>query len=206
MKRLTIITTISALLLLGWGIQAQDIRSNTEGISLSGTANYCHWSSSFFDQLDELEPNGLGAGLRVGYGFNQRFEVFLSYEGFSFRHNLPEEWDVYRMNSLGAGLRMNLGGTLQRLRPFVEVGYSSHNLLINPVFLNGNSFEFRMKGPAIMASGGLRYFLSENLALNASVGGSYGKISSFLGNGSGFEDRPDIRTVRANVGVSFFIH
>ena len=86
------------------------------------------------------------------------------------------------------------------------MGYLSHNLLIDPVFLNGDAYEFKMKGPAFMASVGLNVFLSENLALNASLGGSVGKFSSFLGNGVGFEDRPDIRTVRTTVGLSYFFH
>lgn len=203
MKRIALSLTIS---LISLSTFAQDIRSNTEGFNLSASANYCHWSSSYFNQLDETEPNGLGGGLRVGYGFNQRFEAFVKYDAHTFRLNNPDDWDVYRMNSLSAGLRVNLGGTLQPLRPFVEVGYSGQNLLIDPVFLNGNTYEFKMKGPAFMASAGLNFFLTQNLTLNASVGGSIGKISSFLGNGVGFEDRPDIRTLQASVGLSYFIH
>ncbi len=187
-------------------LHAQDVRSNTEGFNVGASGNYSYWSSSYFNQLDEAEPNGLGGGVRVGYGFNQRLEVFASFDGYSFRFNTPEEWDVYRLNSIGAGLRLNLGGTLQAFRPFVELGVCSQDFLIDPVFLNGDAYEFKMRGPAVMGSAGLNFFIIENLAINASIGGSYGKISSFLGNGVGFEDRPDMRTLRATVGLSFFFH
>ncbi len=198
-----------SLILLGSGAYAQDIRSNTEGFSISGNLSYLHWSSTDLNQLDEQEPNGVGAGLRVGYGFNQRFEIFLGLDGHSFALNTPNEWTSYNMGSFSGGLRVNLAGTLQRLRPFVEVGYVSQGFTIDPIVLNNGDptlYELRMKGSGLMASAGINLFLTRNLTLNAALGASLGKMKSFLLNDVGLTDRPDVRTVRASVGVSYFIH
>ncbi len=185
-------------------LRAQDIQSNTEGLNLNLYGSYVRWSSSFFDQLDEADPNGLGGGVRVGYGFNQRFEAFAQYEMQSLK--IKSEWDVNRMATIVAGVRANFGGTLQAARPFVEIGYASANLKIDPVSLNGRFYEFQLKGPAVWLGAGVNYFISPQLALNGRVGGTFGKFSSFLASGQGFEDRPDVRTFRASIGIIYFFH
>ena len=63
-------------LTVGITLQAQDIRSNTEGLNVSVSGGIATWSSSYFLNLDELEPLGVGGGIRIGYGLNQRFEIF----------------------------------------------------------------------------------------------------------------------------------
>ncbi len=206
MKRPIVLFT---LFMLSLGAYAQDIRSNTEGFSVSGNLSYIHWSSTELNQLDEQEPNGVGGGLRVGYGLNQRFELFVGIDGYSFALNLPDEWTAFSMGSFCGGLRVNLGGTLQPIRPYVEVGYAGQSFTIDPIVLNNGDptlYELRMNGSALIASTGINYFLTQKLALNASVGGSLGKMNSFLLNDVGFTDRPDVRTLRATVGVSFFFH
>jgi hypothetical protein len=205
MKRLIL---IYALFLLSLGTYAQDIRSNTEGLSLSASFNYVNWSSSDLNQLDDREPNGVGGGLRVGYGFNQRFEAFAAYDAHNFALNYSDEWSYFN-SAFTAGLRINLGGTLQPVRPFVEVGYTGQRFTIDPiVFYNGDPtlYELRMRGSALVASVGINYFLNQNLALNASLGGSLGRMNSFLLNDVGFPDRPDVRTVQVKIGLSYFIH
>lgn len=196
------------VILLSMGAYAQDIRSNTEGFSISGNLSYLNWSSNYITQLDEQEPNGVGGGLRLGYGFNQRFELFAGLDGYAFRLNNPDIWNTFGMGTLSAGLRVNLGGTLQPIRPFVEVGYAGQNFTMDPIFYAGDptAYELRMKGSALVGSVGINYFLTQNLALHASLGGSLGKMNSFLLNDIGYTDRPDVRTVRATVGLSFYIH
>ncbi len=195
------------LFILSMGTYAQDIRSNTEGLSLSGSFNYINWSSSDLNQLDEREPNGVGGGLRLGYGFNQRFEAFAAFDAHNFALNYSDEWSYYN-SAFAAGLRINLGGTLQLIRPFVEVGYARQNFTIDPLFYTGDptAYELRMKGSALIAAAGINYFLTQNLALNASLGGSLGRMNSFLLNEIGYTDRPDVRTLQVKVGLSYFIH
>ncbi|WP_428653970.1 outer membrane beta-barrel protein [Runella sp.] len=185
-------------------LQAQDIQSNTEGININLYGSFVRWSSSHFDQLDESDPNGIGGGIRLGYGFNQRFEAFAQYEAQTL--NLKSDWKVNRMSTIVAGVRANFGGTLQKIRPFAEVGYALTNLTIDPVSLNGRLYEFKLKGPGVWIGVGANYFITPQLAINGRVGGTFGKFNSFLANGQGFVDRPDVRTFRASIGISYFFN
>lgn len=196
------------LLLLFSGVSAslfaQDIRSNTEGFNLSLQGSFVRWSSTFFDQLDESDPNGIGGAVRLGYGFNQRFEGFAQYERQTLK--LKSDWDVNRMSTFAAGIRANFGGTLQAARPFVEVGYALQNLKISPVYLNGILYEFKLSGPSVWLGGGINYFITPQLSLNIRAAGTIGKYNSFLASGQGFEDRPDVRTFRAAIGICYFFN
>lgn len=185
-------------------LRAQDIQSNIEGLNVHLYGSLVQWSSTFFDQLDESDPNGIGAGVRLGYGFNQRFEAFAQYEAQTLK--FKSEWDINQMATLVAGIRANFGGTLQKVRPFVEGGYALTNLKIKPVLLNARFYEFQLKGPGVWLGGGVNYFITTQLAINGRIGGTFGKFNSFLANGQGFEDRPDVRTFRASLGIVYFFN
>jgi Outer membrane protein beta-barrel domain len=181
------------------------LRSNTEGLTVNVGGSYCRWSSSYFNQLDEREPNGLGGSLHLGYGIDQRLEVFARYERHSFQRNLKDDWDTYRLSTVGVGGRWNFGGTLQALRPYAELGVAFQSLKIDPVLLNGNLFTYKLSGPAVQLGLGAHYFVLPDFALNLHVGGTIGKFSSFLANDAGLEDRPDVKTLRVGVGVCYFL-
>ena len=191
-------------LIAGITLQAQDIRSNTEGLNVSVSGGVGNWSSSYFLNLDELEPLGVGGGLRIGYGFNQRFEIFARYDRYTFK--FKNEWNKYSISNVGAGLRVNFGGTLQALRPYLEAGFSNINLVIDPVLFNGNIVEYRLKGPALAMGGGVNYFISPNFAIQANVLGTFGKFNTFQIDSRGIEDRPDARTLRFSLGISYFFN
>jgi hypothetical protein len=183
-------------------LQAQEIRSNTEGLNVSVSGGLGNWSSNYFLNLDELEPLGVGGGVRVGYGFNQRFEIFARYDRHTFK--IKNEWNKYGISMAGAGLRVNFGGTLQALRPYLEAGFSSINLKIDPVLFNGRVVDYHLKGPALAVGGGVNYFILPNFAIQANATGTFGKFTTFQINGSGIEDGPDVRTLRFSLGISYF--
>jgi Outer membrane protein beta-barrel domain len=198
--------TLLIVLFCSFGAFAQDIRSNTEALSVGVQGNFVRWSSQFFSRLDAEDPNGLGGGVRVGYGFNQRFEAFASYDlqTFSVSNN---EWDTFRMSSLAAGMRVNFGGTLQALRPFAELGVASTGFKIDPVLLNNQLVTYQLRGGANLWLGcGTNFFLTPNIALNATVNATTGKFSNFLVAGTGTAEQPDLRTFRFSVGVSYFLN
>jgi opacity protein-like surface antigen len=185
-------------------LQAQDIRSNTEGLNVTVCGGIGNWSSNYFLNLDELEPLGVGGGLRIGYGLNQRFEIFARYDRHTFK--IENEWDKYGTSNAGTGLRVNFGGTLQAFRPYLEAGFSSINLRMDPVLFNGRVVEYHLKGPALAVGGGVNYFISPNFAIQANAAGTFGKFNTFQIDGKGIEDRPDARTLRFSLGVSYFFN
>ncbi|MFN4146755.1 MAG: outer membrane beta-barrel protein [Runella sp.] len=184
-------------------IKAQDIQSNTEGLNAEVGFSATGWSSKYFTQLDEISPFGLGGKMRVGYGLNQRFEPFASYEAYTL--NLKKEWrDYYRMSCIGLGLRVNFGGTLQRIRPYIEVAYNNVRQEVSPVIFNNRAFVYRMKGGNFAAGAGVRFFISPKLAANAHLMTSMGKFNSFTLDGIGINDIPDVRTFRGSIGLCYF--
>ncbi len=195
---------LSMISLSSYGQDALTLRSNTEGLHIGLGGGYKHWISSYFNRLDELEPTGLGGGLNLGYGLNQHIELFatIDYHTFKFKN----EWDDYGLTIAGVGARYNFGGTLQKVRPYAELAYNYQYMVINPVNLNGQLFEYKMSGGAFSVGGGVNFFVSPKFAINLKAGANVGKFSSFLLNDDGIEDRPDVKTFQFGVGVSYFFN
>ncbi len=185
------------------GQEALSIHSNTEGIRVGIDLGFKHWASSYFVQLDELDPNGLGIGLSAGYGINQNWEINGNFEYHDFA--LKNEWDRYGLSAAAVGIRYTMGGTLQTFRPFAQVAYKYHFMTIDPVYLDGYPYRYRLKGGLPDLSAGVSYFLKPNMALQFSGGAAFGKFSSFLLDDYGATDRPDVKTFRLGLGFSYFI-
>lgn len=191
-----LVTTVTAQ-------EALQLRSNTEGIRVGLEVGFKHWASSYFVQLDESDPNGIGIGISGGYGFNQNWELLGSFEYHDF--GLKNDWESYGMSALGAGVRYTMGGTLQALRPFAQLGYKYHFLTIDPVYLDGYPYRYRLKGGLPEFGAGVHYFFQPNMALNLTGAAAFGKFGSFLLDDFGTPDRPDIKTFRLGIGFNYFI-
>jgi hypothetical protein len=195
---------LSLMSIATFGQDALTLRSNTEGFHIGVGASYKHWISSYFNQLDEIEPTGLGGGLNLGFGLNQHIELFANVDYHTFA--LKNDWDDYGLSAVGVGVRYNFGGTLQAIRPYAELGYTYQYLIINPVELNGQLFKYEMSGGALGLGGGLNFFVTPRLAINARAGATVGKFSSFLLDGDGIEDRPDVKTFTFGIGLNYFFN
>lgn len=198
--------SILALLSLNPSVSAQEtltVRSNTEGVRLAIDAGFKHWTSSYFVRLDEADPNGLGIGISAGYGLNQHWEITGGFEYHDFA--LKNEWDRYDLSAVGIGAKYTMGGTLQALRPFAQVAYKYHFLTVDPVYLNGDPYRYRLKGGLPEINVGVHYFLKPDIALSFSGGAAFGKFSSFLADHYGLQDRPDVKIFRLGLGLSYFI-
>lgn len=194
----------STISLSSFAQDALTLRSNTEGFHIGLSGGYKHWISSYFNQLDELEPTGIGGGLNLGFGLNQHIELFatLDYHTFSFQN----DWDAYGMTIAGVGTRYNFGGTLQKVRPYAELAYNYQYLVVSPVQLNGQLFKYELSGGALSLGGGINFFVSPRFAINLKGGANLGKFNSFLLNESGIEDRPDVKTFQFGLGLNYFFN
>lgn len=203
-KYLAFVIMCSVISLSSRAQDALTLRSNTEGFHIGLSGGYKHWASSYFNQLDELEPKGIGGGLNLGFGLNQHIELFanLEYHGFA----LKNDWDDYGLTVVGVGTRYNFGGTLQKVRPFAELAYNYQYMLINPVQLNGQLFKYELSGGALSLGGGVNFFVTPKLAINLKGGLNFGKFSSFLLNEDGVEDRPDVKTFQFGLGLNYFFN
>jgi Outer membrane protein beta-barrel domain len=203
-KKFCILFIISVLSVKSYAQSTLTVRSNTEGLHIGVSGNYAHWTSSYFSKLDEYEPMGLGGGVSLGYGINQHIEIIGSYNWHTF--SFKETWDEYSLSSVGAAFRYNMGGTLQAIRPFVEVGYNYQNIFITPVDLDGQLVDLQLKGGQVGVGGGLNFFASPKFAINIKAGANLGKFSSFLLGSEGQLDKPDAKIFHFGLGLNYFLN
>lgn len=198
------VLVLSMIAVSSFGQDALTLRSNTEGFHIGLGGSYKHWISSYFNRLDEIEPTGLGGGLNLGFGLNQHIELFANVDYHTFA--LKNKWDDYGLSAVAVGARYNFGGTLQAIRPYAELAYNYNYMIINPVELNGQLYKYEMSGGAFALGGGVNFFVTPRLAINAKAIANVGKFSSFLLNGDGIEDRPDVKVFQFGIGLNYFFN
>lgn len=196
-----VIFIFSCLTISSFAQRTLSLRSNMEGFQVTLLGGTSSWSSDYFTNLDDQEPLGLGGGVQVGYGINQRLMIYGRYDGYSYKRQL--EWDSYSMRNVGLGLRWSFSGTTQRFRPFLEAGYTHMSLTINPVLFNGSLLEYDLGGSAVSFGGGVQAFVTPKINLSLGALWSAGSFSSFQVSNQGLTDKPDVVQFRLSLGVTY---
>lgn len=209
MNRIFILIISCSFTFFSCSLQAQDIRSNTKGFSINLNGVYSSWNSEseFFGDLDEIEPAGLGIGLKLAYGFNQNIEILLAYSGAAFTQEF--DWDTYVIGNLEIGGRYNFGATLRRIRPFVEAALSVHSLSIDPITFDGGFtiVSLESSGVGFTGGGGLHIFLTQSLSLNANGKIALGNFSTTSLSGTevnNLTETLDFTITSIHIGLSYF--
>lgn len=205
-------TLLSLVLLAGFAaLRAQDYKSTTSGLSFNLSGLYSTWNSNsnFIGTLDDLEKTGLGFSAKVGYGFSQRFELFLAYGTASFKRK--EEWDTYRLSQLELGGRFTFGATLQTFRPFLQVGLASDAFTINPITFDGISlFKLETSGLGLVGGAGTHVFILPNLSATLDLKGSFGNFSDLSLSGNtvdidALNEKLDFSVFTVHLGLTYFL-
>lgn len=141
-------------------------RSNAEGFHLG---LFLNGSAITVEDSEEVE-SGPGGGLHLGYGFNRNLSVFL-------RANLAAiepagGGDSFDLTHADLGLRYSFGGPGSVLRPFVLGAVSGR-----AVSISTGAGPLEGRGPGFTAGGGLEYFLSRSVALEAGLSLSFGSFN-----------------------------
>lgn len=179
-------------------------RSAIKGFNAAARAHVLGWASDYFLYLDKNASSGYGGGLRIGYGITELIEP---YAGVDFTSMGKSKIDAssFGMMHIDAGIRVNLAGTINPVRPFVQAGYSFLKGTVNEV-INGASYDdVEFYGGKPHVGGGLNYFLKTPISLFAEGIFTVGKKSKAKLNGAEVPDEPDVTTFRINVGISFNI-
>ncbi|GAB2574666.1 autotransporter outer membrane beta-barrel domain-containing protein [Spirosoma areae] len=188
-------------------LRAQTIRqqSTTEGLSLGLQGHYMSWSSDYFQFLDERSGSGLGISGRVGYGFNQRFDVFAQYD-FTPLKATPVAAQSFHFSHATAGVRFNFSTTTQALRPFAEVGYAYQTGKADQVLnQNGGRDNLLFKGGAVHIGAGLSYYVALPVAITLSGSLQAGAKSPVSVNGFNTGDKADVMAFRISAGVVVYL-
>ncbi len=177
-------------------------RSAIKGFNAAARIHTLGWASDYFQYLDKNAPSGFGGGLRVGYGITELLEPYV---GFDFTSLGTSDIDAksFGMTHIDVGLRVNLAGTINPVRPFVQAGYSFLKGKVDEV-VNGASYvDLQFYGGKPHVGGGLNYFFKIPISVFAEGIFTVGKKSKAKLDGTEISDEPDVTTFRINVGVSF---
>ncbi|GAB3996750.1 hypothetical protein GCM10028807_40100 [Spirosoma daeguense] len=204
--RFTLLTFFATLLVLT-NSRAQTIRqrSTTEGLSIGIQGTYMGWSSDYFQFLDENSGSGPGFSGRIGYGFNQRYELFAQYDWTTLNADniAAKSFDFSHMTG---GLRFNFSATTRALRPFAELGYTYQTGKADQVLgYNGARDNLLFKGGALHVGAGLNYFVALPVAITLNASLQAGAKSPVIINGFTSADRADVAAFRLSAGVIFFV-
>ncbi|GAB3698369.1 hypothetical protein GCM10027592_23370 [Spirosoma flavus] len=195
-------------LLLSTTIHAQTIRqrSTTEGFSLGLSGHYMGWSSDYFQFLDENAGDGPGFGVRAGYGFTQRYEIFAQYNLSTLNSdNIAAK--AFQFSHVTGGLRFNFSATTHALRPFAEVGYTYQTGKVDQVLNNaGRRDNLIFKGGALHVGAGLNYFVALPVAITLNGSVQAGAKSPLTLNGIEQTDKADVAAFRISLGVIVYVN
>ncbi len=199
-KSITLILVIVSFCIASEGQVRQ--RSATKGFNAAARIHTLGWASDYFQYLDKNASSGFGGGLRVGYGITELLEPYV---GFDFTSLGTSDIDAksFGMTHIDVGLRVNLAGTINPVRPFVQAGYSFLKGKVDEV-VNGASYvDLQFYGGKPHVGGGLNYFFKIPISVFAEGIFTVGKKSKAKLDGTEISDQPDVTTFRINVGVSF---
>ena len=196
--RKLVVTMAAATALLGAasGVSAQE-RSSTRGVLLGA-----HLSATAL-QLDEDgagdAERGGGLGITLGYGFTDRFSLLLRLAGANISYAGDADGS-YGLGDVDLGGRYSFGSTAAALRPYAELGVSA--TAVTDTF-EGEDVTF--SGGGVFVGGGLEYFFTRKVALDAGLVLGKGKFTTVDVSGTTSDDFEDLdfTTTRINLGVSF---
>lgn len=203
MKFFTIVLLFFPLL----SLSAQDVSSTTSGFSFEAGGQYASWSSNsnFISDLAEIDSEGYGYRIGVGYGFSEKLSLQLTYSGADF--NLNENWTKFAITGLDAYGQITFGGTLQKFRPFLGAGVSTRSMKVDPVTIDGfGEFELKNTGLGFFGAGGANYHFLPNLAgafqLSFSTGGF--SENTISGEQVEIDESVDFTIIALSLSVKYF--
>ena len=190
------------------GQEALRQKSTTKGLNVGLSGQYAFWNTindfAFYD-VARVKP-GPGLGLRVGYGFNQRFELALTADGAILNH-IQYERNQTVLSHIGLSGRVTLGSTTSRFRPFADLGATLVGAMSSPVSDGrGGELDLYMGGLALTAGAGGHYFFAPSFAVSAQYAGSFGQFNrNNLSDGREITAQTAISTHRASLGLTWFV-
>ena len=195
-RALALAATLSGALVTAASAQVVEPRSKTSGVNIG---LFLNGSAVQVEDSEEVESGG-GLGLHLGYGFNQRIQLFAranmaNIEGSDGSGN-------YDMAHFDLGVRYSFGGAASALRPFVQGALNGRAAAFETV-----EGDLEARGPGFTAGGGLEYFFSRTVALEAGLAFSFGEFNEGrLGNSDWVDLENEafgVTTTRFDIGVSF---
>ena len=171
------------------------------GLHLNGTSWSLEQADLFIDQTDA----GGGLGLTLGYGISNLVSILFNIDGASMSQ---DEGDSYTLASADLAARFTFGSGESPFRPFLEVGLSGAGteieLEVGDPAENANRIDVSISGGGLGFGGGIVYFFSRQLALDAGIDLTFGNLNSVRFGNVSVDPDIDAFTTRLNGGIVWF--
>ena len=157
-----VLAALGGMLLQAAGLRAQD--SDNSGFMVG-----LHAVPMGIDGVgtEAFEEQGMGLGLTLGYGFNERIALYTTVDAGYVEYdpdNPAARGEDYESVTVDFGARMNFGGEYGRMRPYINAAFTgvatSDDAEIGTIITSGGG---------VTVGGGLQYFHRRRWALNAAV-------------------------------------
>ena len=144
--------------------------SNTTGLFVQG-----HLNGSGLTVEDADPERGSGFGLKLGYGVSPLVTLYAGMDVAVMETedplapSAPDE--EYGFGHFDLGVQLNIGGERQALVPYIDAAFSGQAAVFD---VDGEELVF--SGSGFSVGGGLKYFVSEVLALDGGVQMTFGNF------------------------------
>lgn len=200
MKRTLIASALFAGTLLSAGsLDAQVSKNSGFLLNLHVAGNTIE--STFEDESERSSGGGLGLG--IGYGFGESFALVINLDAASVSlEEDDEDGEDLALAHFDIGGRLNFGSTASALRPYVNAAFSG---VAEGTTNEDADDNVTVSGAGFTVGGGLQYFFSPSLALDAGLQGSFGKFTQIQVGDESAEIDEDFKftTARLQLGVSW---
>lgn len=173
MKRNLVLSALVAGMALSAG--SLSAQSGTSGFMLNAHLTGASVAGTVEDSESE---SGGGIGLALGYGFNERVTLLLNVDASRMEYANGEDGDLddgeYDLATADLALRFSFGGPERKLRPYVTTGFTG---LVQAD--EADDVELAISGGGITLGGGLEYFFTRSLALDAALNVTSGSFTMF---------------------------
>jgi opacity protein-like surface antigen len=200
-------TLIASALLAGAALTAGDLSaqaSKNAGFMLNAhlSGNSIQWDLGEIDPDAETDAEtGGGFGVGLGYGFGERFAVIVNLDAATVSYPDDNEDDGERaLVHFDIGGRFNFGSTASALRPYVNAAITG----VAEGEGEGDE-QVLVSGSGFSVGGGLQYFFTPSLALDAGLQGTFGNFTEVTLGDESTELDEDISftTARLQLGVTW---
>ncbi len=157
-----VLAALGAMLLHAGGLRAQ--RSDNFGF-MAGL----HAVPMGLDGVgtEAFEEEGMGLGLTLGYGFNERIALYATVDAGYIEYdpdNPAARGEDYESVTVDFGARMSFGGEYRRMRPYINAAITGVSTLdeaeVGTIITSGGG---------VTVGGGLQYFYRRRWSFNAAV-------------------------------------
>jgi opacity protein-like surface antigen len=203
-------TTVAMLLVLACAARGQaqsgTPRANPKGFFLGAHVLGAAIKSDESD-TDNTTESGAGLGVQAGWGFTPRWALFVDAAGASID---AEEGDDYSLAHFDVGLRFHFVSATRALVPYLDAAFTGRaaeqkNVTLDDGTPGGTTGTLSFSGSGFSLGGGLQYFFSPKLSLNAGLRWTTGAFDSAKFQDVQVNDLDfDASSTRVNLGVVWY--